>query len=63
MKQIILRVNKFLDNNKKYRKQTKNIKYKGRKFMIENYYNGILDLILMTLCSKNIGAEDYIRNS
>ena len=56
------RINKF------YRKITKNIInkekiliIKGRKFIIENYFNGISRFNFNDLCAKNIGAEDYIK--
>ena len=56
--------------NKYFRKITKNIenkekilKIKGRKFKIENYYNGIVRFDFYDLCNTNIGAEDYIRIS
>ena len=54
--------------NKFYRQITKNIEnkekiltIKGRKFMIENYFNGISRFDFKDLCAKNIGAEDYIK--
>ena len=54
--------------NKFYRQITKNIKnkekiliIKGRKFIIENYFNGISRFDFKDLCAKNIGAEDYIK--
>ena len=54
--------------NKFYRQKTKNIKnkekiltIKGRKFIIENYFNGISRFDFSDLCAKNIGAEDYIK--
>ena len=54
--------------NKFYRQKTKNIEnkekiltIKGRKFMIENYFNGISRFDFKDLCAKNIGAEDYIK--
>ncbi len=34
---------------------------KGRKFFIKNYFNGIARFDFKELCSKNIGAEDYIK--
>ena len=56
--------------NKYFRKITKNIenkekilKIKGRKFKIENYYNGIVRFDFYDLCNTNIGAEDYIKIS
>ena len=54
--------------NKFYRRKTKNIEnkekiltIKGRKFVIENYFNGISRFDFKDLCAKNIGAEDYIK--
>ena len=54
--------------NKFYRQKTKNIEnkekiltIKGRKFVIENYFNGISRFSFKDLCAKNIGAEDYIK--
>ena len=54
--------------NKFYRKITKNIQnkekilsIKGRKFIIEQYFNGVLRFNFNDLCAKNIGAEDYIK--
>jgi len=56
--------------NKFFRKITKNlpnketlINVKGRKFNIRNYFNGIARFDFKELCSKNIGAEDYIKIS
>ena len=54
--------------NKFFRKITKNLSnkemtliIKGRKFIIKNYFNGIARFDFKELCSKNIGAEDYIK--
>ena len=54
--------------NKFYRQKTKNIEnkekiltIKGRKLVIENYFNGISRFNFKDLCAKNIGAEDYIK--
>ena len=54
--------------NKLYRLKTKNtenkekiLTIKGRKFVIENYFNGISRFDFKDLCAKNIGAEDYIK--
>ena len=53
--------------NKLFRKLTKNkikeekiLSIKGRKFNIENYYEGIARFNFDDLCNKNIGAEDYM---
>ena len=42
-------------------KQEKILIIKGRKFMIQNYYDGIIRFDFNDLCNKNIGAEDYIK--
>ncbi|MDA7446873.1 cell division protein ZapE [Candidatus Pelagibacter ubique] len=54
--------------NKFFRKITKNLtnqemilSIKGRKLIIKNYFNGIARFDFKELCSKNIGAEDYIK--
>ena len=54
--------------NKFYRQKTKNIEnkekiltIKGRKFIIQNYFNGLSRFDFKDLCAKNIGAEDYIK--
>ena len=54
--------------NKLFRQLTKNktkeekiLLIKGRKFKIENYYEGIAKFDFNDLCNKNIGAEDYIK--
>ena len=54
--------------NKLFRKLTKNknkeekiLLIKGRKFIIKNYYEGIVRFDFNDLCNKNIGAEDYIK--
>ena len=54
--------------NKYFRKLTKDLtmkekvlNIKGRKFIINNYYEGIARFDFEDLCAKNIGAEDYIK--
>jgi len=54
--------------NKLFRKLTKNkiklekiLSIKGRKFIINNYYEGIVRFDFDDLCNKNVGAEDYIK--
>ena len=55
------KANKFLREISKNKKITeKIINIKGRNFLIENYYDGIIKLDFKDLCDKNIGAEDYI---
>ena len=38
-----------------------NLIIKGRKFDIKNYFNGVARFDFKELCSKNNGAEDYIK--
>ena len=54
--------------NKLFRQLTKGkvreekiLTIKGRKFIIKNYYAGIVRFNFKELCNKNIGAEDYIK--
>jgi cell division protein ZapE len=54
--------------NKLFRKLTKNkikeekiLSIRGRKFIIKNYYEGVVRFNFNDLCNKNIGAEDYIK--
>ena len=55
------KANKFLREISKNKKITeKIINIKGRNFLIENFYDGIIKLDFKDLCDKNIGAEDYI---
>ena len=42
-------------------KQEKILSIKGRKFVIKNYYEGIVRFDFNDLCNKNVGAEDYIK--
>jgi len=42
-------------------KQEKILSTKGRKFIIKNYYEGIVRFDFNDLCNKNVGAEDYIK--
>ena len=54
--------------NKSFRLLTKNkikkeisLLIKGRKFTINNFYEGIARFDFKDLCNKNLGAEDYIK--
>ena len=54
--------------NKYFRKLTKDLmmkekvlNIKGRKFIINNYYEGVARFDFKDLCAKNTGAEDYIK--
>ena len=42
------------------KKEEKLINTKGRKFIIENYYEGVTRFNFKELCDENIGAEDYL---
>tara|TARA_Y100000768_G_scaffold261734_1_gene199472 strand:+ start:4747 stop:5784 length:1038 start_codon:yes stop_codon:yes gene_type:complete len=53
--------------NKRFREFTRNkikekkiITTKGRNFVIENFYSGVVRFKFNELCDKNLGAEDYI---
>ena len=53
--------------NKFFRKITKNkeknvkiLEIKGRKFHIENFYEGVAKFKFDELCDRNLGSEDYI---
>ena len=55
------RINKFfrtITKNKKVSVKTLNIK--GRKFEINNFYEGIIRFNFKELCDQNLGAEDYL---
>ena len=55
------RINKYFRQiTKNKEKKQKILNIKGRTFIIENYYEGIARFNFTDLCSKNIGAEDYI---
>jgi len=56
------KINKnFRQLTKDKNKQAKILFIKGRKFIIKNYYEGIARFDFKDLCTKNIGAEDYIK--
>ena len=42
------------------KKEEKLINTKGRKFKIENYYEGVTRFNFKELCDENLGAEDYL---
>jgi len=50
-----------LTKNKRKQKITLNIK--GRKFIINDFYDGITKFDFRYLCDNNLGAEDYIKIS
>ena len=41
-------------------RETRNIETKGRKFLIDNFYEGIAKFNFADLCEKKLGSEDYI---
>ncbi len=54
--------------NKLFRVMTKDkilkekiLNIKGRKFILKNYYDGIVRLTFKEVCDKNLGSEDYIK--
>ena len=56
------KINKFfreLTKDKKLKKIILSIK--GRKFVIQNFYDGVAKFDFKDLCDVNIGAEDYIK--
>ena len=42
------------------KKEEKSINTKGRRFKIENYYEGVTRFNFKELCDENLGAEDYL---
>ncbi len=49
---------RILTRDKK--RETQNIETKGRKFFIDNFYEGIAKFNFNDLCDKKLGSEDYI---
>jgi cell division protein ZapE len=56
--------------NKFFRKITKDknktlkvLEVKGRKIILENFYNGVVKFYFEELCNRNLGSEDYIKVS
>ena len=57
-------VNKnFRELTRDKKKETRKIVTKGRDFIIDNFYDGILRFNFKDLCDKNLGAEDYMNIS
>ena len=55
------KINKYfrtISKNKKQSKKTLNVK--GREFVINNFYDGIVRFDFLELCGQNLGSEDYI---
>ena len=56
------RINKFFRTITKDKyKSSISINIKGRDFVIENYYDGIVRFDFNLLCNQNLGAEDYLK--
>ena len=53
----------FRELTRDKKKEIKKINTKGREFIINNFYDGILRFKFNDLCDKNLGAEDYINIS
>ena len=53
----------FRELTRDKKKEIKKITTKGRVFIIDNFYDGILRFKFIDLCDKNLGAEDYINIS
>jgi predicted ATPase len=57
-------LNKFFRELTKNKKKTKKIiNIKGREFVIENFYDGIVKFNFEELCKRNLGSEDYLKIS
>ena len=53
--------NKFFRKVTKDKKKiTKILEIKGRKLLIENFYDGVIKLTFDEICNRNLGSEDYI---
>jgi len=53
--------NKFFRKvTKNKKKTTKVLEVKGRKLLIENFYDGVIKLTFDEICNRNLGSEDYI---
>jgi cell division protein ZapE len=58
------KLNKFFRELTKNKKKTKKIiNIKGREFVIENFYDGIVKFNFQELCNRNLGSEDYLNIS
>jgi cell division protein ZapE len=58
------KLNKFFRELTKNKKKTKKIiNVKGREFVIENFYDGIVKFNFQELCNRNLGSEDYLNIS
>jgi len=53
----------FRELTRDKKKEIKKINTKGRDFIIDNFYDGVLRFNFKDLCDKNLGAEDYVNIS
>ena len=51
---------RFREFTRGKKKEKKIVSTKGRNFIIDNFYAGVIRLKFSDLCDKNLGAEDYI---
>ena len=57
----LFKINKnFRQSTRDNKKEKKIINTKGRNFVIENFFNGIVRFKFNELCDVNLGPEDYI---
>jgi len=55
------KINKYFRTITKDKKiSEKSLKIKGRNFIINNYYEGVVRFDFAELCDRNLGSEDYI---
>ena len=55
------KINKYFRTITKDKKLSeKSLNIKGRNFLINNYYEGVVRFDFMELCDQNLGPEDYI---
>ena len=50
----------FREFTREKKRVSKKITTKGRDFIIDNFYDGIIRIKFSELCDKNLGSEDYI---
>jgi len=50
----------FREFTRDKKKERKKITTKGRNFIIDNFYDGVIRVKFNELCDKNLGSEDYI---
>ena len=55
------KINKFFRIISRDKKKTnRSLDIKGREFLIEEFYEGVVRFTFNELCDKNLGAEDYL---